>query len=238
MDSVAALFADLCTRVDDDDRGLEARFRALAGDIATDKDLCFWSGRAARVRAKAQLDALTDMDVPPLAWMWQQQPPSSATSFAISRWYAGLACRTAHVFLSSDKPAEATGLTVGINFWEAELPVLCARLHQNLLARIVFHVHNADTDTWALPIVGVHALPDALPVYRRVCHDLDEPSVHPSFVTDEKTQAEWDAWRVRPPRRGCSLRVLRACVAALSRRTRRAHRLSTTLRAESDAPDA
>lgn len=158
---------------------------------------CFWSGRAAAACA-AEMGGVTDKSFRVLRDLFaacsvRGTPP--AVGYAISGAFAETTRGTAHVWLSSDKPSEPAGLTVGTNLWEAELPVLQMRRQAGHLAGLCFHVQR-DDGTWTETAV----LPDHLPIWRRHAHPLDPPTTSASFVTSEKEQHEWDAWRARPPR--------------------------------------
>ncbi|BBI30307.1 hypothetical protein QKT49_gp456 [Acanthamoeba castellanii medusavirus] len=189
-----------------------------------EKERCFWSGMEARERARQKEDAITDDRCSLLSLLFSvcskrrrenggmHTKQETLFSFCISSAYAYFAHGTAHVFLSSDKPSERTGLTTGTNFLEAELPVL-------LRKGVRVAVYLMDDGNWKGPIDYGDKNLD-LPMWRRDWHPLDGrdslasyvnvcpsvQSIDPALFLEsrkEKTQREWDEWRMQPPRTPC-----------------------------------
>lgn len=173
---------------------------------------CFWSCLSVREQASQVPGFATDAQFKSLARLFrlcmtevQPGPTRSRLAFAVSRVYAQFARGIVHVFLGSDKPSEPAGLTIGNNFWEAELPVLQLRKAQGIVTEILVHVQGSTT-TWEDLDV---------PLWRRDFHpSLDDPVTRPSFIEAGWSQEQWDQWRQEEPRRKpLTLRKLRGLVS-------------------------
>ena len=180
---------------------------------------CFWSGRTAKLRAQAAKPEQyrSDAEVPFVATLFRtcmslecvSPQQRRQISFAISRVYA-LYSEGPHalVYLSSDKPTESAGLTVGTNFWEAELPVLSRMVSVGRLTALQYFVYDQTLSRWT-----TREQVDTLPIYRRYAHPLDPLSVLGSFVEDRFGQNDYDMWRLTAPRRAIILGRVRSIVA-------------------------
>jgi len=184
----------------------------------------FWTGMVARqhcVVQRNQMSLWRDADCPFTSLLFdlcvavresqggRHCAALTLISYAISRLYASMARGTVHVFISSDKPTEPPGLTPGNNFCEAELPVLQDLVHQGLVDDILVYTYTAQSG-WAngTPFADID-----LPIWRRTWHPLLDPlETKSSFVLQYTTQAEWDAWRLEPPRTFTTLCALRRIV--------------------------
>lgn len=121
----------------------------------------FWSCFEARIKAQHELlqrDGAMDHSYPFISFLFAlctvlrnevdggvYTSQMTMVSYAISRVYASLARGTALVFLSTDKPTEPTGITLGNNFWEAELPVLQANKAHGIIHDILALVNTRPT---------------------------------------------------------------------------------------------
>jgi hypothetical protein len=179
---------------------------------------CFWSGIQARARANVlarEGKAVTDSSYPFISFLFAVCSTirseaggvygghETLISFAISRIYASFAQDLALVFLSSDKPSEPTGITLGNNFWMAELPVLQANKHNGKITDIKVSINtNSIWETYSFNELLF------LPLWRRSWHMLDDIKHKPSFVTQKMETADWEAWRTAPPRKPITVYTL------------------------------
>lgn len=163
----------------------------------------FWAGRAARQRACLTPYAESHVPFMSFLFIWCQRYIKKNKSdsvkllfFTISRLFARTTIGLASVFLSSDKPSEEPGLTVGTNFWEAELPVLWTLQKQGTVQVLIY------MGGWKKAVALSSVNLKSIPIYRRYAHSLDRKDCRDSFVSDDFTQMDYDAWRTQPPRRG------------------------------------
>ena len=182
---------------------------------------CFWAGRQGKLKARESKEYKSDADVPFVSALFalctalkDQGNPQSVVklfAFAVSRLFASYSKGpTAVVFLASDKPSEPAGLTVGTNFYEAELPVLATLLRVGQLKQI--HIYTQQSaDGWQGPLVFPRDLVE-LRIYRRYVHPMDPCRMRVPFVSDEYTQADYERWRLEPARRGTTVAFMRRIV--------------------------
>ncbi len=135
------------------------------------RPVSFWSGKAAKEKAREEYlktGQLSDAEVPALSVLFnivslleaEYTNPLSATTGvseenknlavllpdALSRIYALESVGEVHVYISSDKRNEPAALTMGNNFWNAELYILRQR---EKIAPIWLHLHTPSDDLGA-----------------------------------------------------------------------------------------
>lgn len=164
---------------------------------------CFWSGKAARTQAYEQTDYVCDNQVPLVSVLFEKGKKEAKDPliqkeffFAISRLFA-LTSTSALIFLSSDKPSEPPGLTIGTNFWEAELPVLWRLRQEGKLSICEICLMETGKATRNLDLSQESLA--SFPIYRRYKHpyDADEDS----FVQDHYKAQDYEKWRKAKPRK-------------------------------------
>ncbi|ALH06773.1 hypothetical protein PMV_075 [Port-miou virus] len=190
-------------------------FRENEPGIGT-KEHRFWSGMEAR--KQKVVGTVSDADYPFITYLFdlcqkerqrnngKYSKQMTLVSFMISSCFAYFSRGTAHVFLSSDKPTEETGLTTGTNFMEAELPVLQRLKRSGKIQKIL--VSRFVSGDWEEPQeIGEDSFD--IPIYRRQWHPMDSFETKESFVRQQMTQNEWEEWRKAPPRKSCSWNALK-----------------------------
>ena len=194
---------------------------------------CFWAGTQARSKALKEENYITDTMHPIIGKLFNicseirvhngHSEQLTLISYAISKAYASYSRGIVKIFISSDKLSESPCLTVGTNFWEAELPVLRHLERQNLVKLNVYlHIGDLISHTdcsvssletanryWIGPFTHL-----SLPVVRRQWHPLDY-GCRDSFVVQGMNQDDYDNWRSRPPRKYTSMAMLRKCVSKI-----------------------
>lgn len=140
------------------------KFLVFAAEYMKYNNHCFWSGNNAKNKAHA---FISDKDVDFISLLfrfWNTYNYDKTVSFAISRLYAMYSnLPEAIIFLSSDKPTEKTGLTMGTNFWEAELPVLL-QLNFKIICFVDNHTGICYQDLISQKNITI---------YRRYAHPMD-----------------------------------------------------------------
>jgi len=165
----------------------------------------FWSGEEARNRAAQSLDQISDNQIPAIAVMFDlcaaiqdiQRDYDHYLRFlsaSISRVYAAHAHSIANVYMSSDKPCESPGFTVGNNFWEAELATLQQLMARKQLADIQIHLYDHINRTWNKPVSLFSEDGMALTIRRRSLHRHDNQALSDRFKAG-KSEAERELWR-------------------------------------------
>ena len=175
---------------------------------------CFWAGINARKKAIAEVNYKTDTSYLILTVLFNicyklltckiySQEKLTDISFAISRIYASQTTGIAKIFISSDKPTESVGWTIGTNLWEAELPVLWNLYHRRVIKDIQLYIDNGilGNSNWnnGISIINYNCI--SLPIYRRTWHSLDSPDTKSSFVVPGMVQSDYDQWRLTAPRK-------------------------------------
>jgi hypothetical protein len=170
---------------------------------------CFWSGIVARSYVLSRPELRTDYSYYIFNFLFElceliriennneHSHQMTVVSFAISACYATLSSGTVHVYLSSDKQSERVGLTVGNNFWEAELYVLRHMLKLGSITDIIFHLYNNEDNNWVIDNI------DNIPLWRRNWHPLDGMEKQSSFVSMSRkniVKEDYDQWRLTQPR--------------------------------------
>ncbi len=169
------------------------------------KPVNFWSGEAARSRAVSLETELSDNQAPAIAVMFdlceaiqdiqgEYNTWLRLLSASISRIFAMHAFGVANVYISSDKPCEDAGLTVGNNFWEAELGILQRRLAKQQISDIRIHVFDHLRQVWNPPVSLNSPEGMGLQIRRRSFHRHDDEA-HLDRFKAGKSEAERELWR-------------------------------------------
>ena len=177
---------------------------------STESHHCFWAGMNARERAMAEPEYKTDVSYNILNVLFNLCSKLKTVnllcdltyiSFAISKIYASQTTGIAKIFISSDKPSEKTGYTVGTNLWEAEFPVIWNLYHSGTITDIQLYIDDGIlyNSKWRNPISIVNDNVN-LPIYRRSWHYLDDETTRSSFVLPNMVRADYDKWRTTRPR--------------------------------------
>lgn len=180
---------------------------------------CLWSCKNAR--DKARETKMTDKDVPFIRFMFnicETCPASSLIwSTAISRVHVWHLKGDVHIYLGSDKQSEASGFHIGNYLWEAELPVLQLLAREGIVKQIWLHVWEVSLDDkkmlegkWSAYAFG---LADRVPLWRREWHPLDPAEMKSSFVHSKMKQADFDMWRLTPPRTHITIGGMRRVIS-------------------------
>ena len=183
----------------------------------------FWAGINARERAMIEPNYKTDNSYGIISLLFNfcsklktcgfDALQLTNISFAISRIYAAQTTGIAKIFISSDKPSEKTGLTVGTNLWEAELPVLWNLYHRGIITDIQLYIDDGVlyNSKW---MSGVSMINDKIniPIYRRTWHYLDNDNTKSSFVQANMIKADYDKWRETPPRKAITTTKLKSII--------------------------
>lgn len=121
------------------------------------ENLNFWSGGDAFNKATNTSGEISSSKVPNMALMFDVielikdmkdtldiSIPEEVTQ-GISRWYAMRANGTVNVYISSNKPSEGPALTMGNNFWIAELVTLQEKLKNGEIDSIMINLYDHRT---------------------------------------------------------------------------------------------
>lgn len=164
----------------------------------------FWSGTRAREYAKKQIYK-TDYSYPILCLLFEmcnilrnnsvKHDVLSTIMFSLSKIYTYQCRIKAFLYLSSDKTSESAGLTIGNNFWEAELPVLRELQLTNKIKDIVVFVY--ENNEWSN---GISLDKIILPIRRRHFHPSDLEIKKSSYQKQKMTIKEIDDWKQSSPR--------------------------------------
>lgn len=219
-EAIISLLSDLKEEDIQSIGGLDVTLKAnpilkLCSSHMTSNPHCFWTGREGKIKARSSNQYKSDADIPFISNLFRSCMLESniavrkRISFAVSRIFALYSQGPiAVVYLASDKESEPANLTVGTNFWEAELPVLTNLLKIGKLQHIHFFIHRESKWLGPIDLKNLN-----VPIYRRYIHPLDHKSVHFSFVQDCFKQADYDQWRLEPPRKGINIVKLRKIVS-------------------------
>lgn len=148
--------------------------------IVREKPIHFWNGQLGKEKAKeTSCLAYSDSSIPSTHIMFKlsqmidnqeelsgQQPYLFRMAGNINSAIFALQARgVVDVFLSSDKPSEKPGLTVGNHFWEYEFPVLENLRQREIVDQIRFHVF--DEGQWKQGDLNDYQFSHLLRLYRR-----------------------------------------------------------------------
>lgn len=213
------------------------------------RSVSFWSGAEAKKKAKEEYQKtgeLSDAEVPALVVLFnivsifekEFYMPLSANSGlsdayknlavilpdALSRLYASESEGEANVYISSDKSSEPAALTMGNNFWNAELQTLQRREKP---APIWIHLHNPHSaDPWGHKIdFNDPKSLEKLRVNRKLPYSPKHASVEQLIDKDPKqfrksvmTTEEYGLWKEYPnAQQGVSLATLKKAARAIKK---------------------
>jgi len=208
----------------------DERSNNVINNVSNDNYHCFWAGMKARQYLLSRHDVKTDYDYTILCVLFelcgmlrqecndgQHSEHMTIVSYAISACYATLSTGIVNVYISSDKQSESGGLTLGTNFWEAELYTLQKMRRRGLVTDIIIYTINHD-GSFANDGISVNII--NIPIWRRQHHPtLDSQDSKQSFVTQGMTNSDYDNWRLHPPRNYITVNKVRHIIAKWRSRT-------------------
>ena len=160
------------------------------------ENLNFWSGDSAFDKASNIPDEISSAKVPNMALMFDMtglingmqdtldfKIPGEITQ-ALSRWYAMGAKGSVNIYISSNKASEGPALTMGNNFWIAELVTLQERLKNGEIDAIKINMydHRTGQEVGPYDINSKEAEP-FLQIVRRNAYQPSEQQIEQAIKT-------------------------------------------------------
>lgn len=176
---------------------LELEAKGFCG-IPAGMKFAFWSGQFAKNAAIrlvfAQTNgAFTDVNIPTFSFLFGlvkelnkigKGPADYNVILALCATLASHATGIVHVYVSSDKNSECTGLKSGNYFWNVELPVLQRLRNTGQVTKIMINRYDQRSNAW-LPAIDLNSSQiDLLPLYRQLPYTSQEQKNARSFNDD------------------------------------------------------